>query len=1332
MNEMRVRLVSELAKEVLGPRFGVREELVRDPRSEYITGVLSPKGEPPSSDPDTESELVGELQEYDEDNADVGGASYDFAQPVLDPRTLPHSMGVSFTSECEGPPSLEVCATWARYYISEPERWRRQPRAFVAPISFDQPGLKRVFISSTGKECKSAADAEISLHLTCRRMSEKLWHLSVYLINEIRFDERPRTEDHIYQPQLRIKTVGNVAIKPEATVSADTVERELDFLYREKAVMGRGHLCSAVWKATDPEREAPTKELEEQRPQGPPFRWVDGDVVGEIYGEKTRNAFETPDLRTEFVPIFPVMAPDLTWEVRWGECPELSAKILSETFDQAELKLKLSSLVDGYEKWISSLESVFKTYEDQYPVTPIVSRCNDILRRMRWGLDLLLTDEDARLAFCFGNKALDLQSQWTRKEGMTWHPFQLAYVLLVLESTLRSNSSDRNICDLLWVPTGAGKTEAYLLISAIVLAYRRREAHRRKSGDRTGGGVAVISRYTLRLLTIQQFRRTLKLITACEFLRVNGLASGSPVGWRPAGCKNTEDFIWGSSRFSIGLWVGGSVRPNRLGDTYVRETGDFIPGANSILKGSKGEGEPAQILNCPVCDALLALPEGGLEAGQPKKIHFVVETEFGPSDVEGAYKRFEQDVKMPSITVNSLSFGNIGNAGVIAVVVTGKDQITSEEIDQLWTELASRFNREGITLKPLSARPSRPGYFIRTYLTSRATKKDLDFEIYCPNPDCDLNHAALWAEGVPLDSGWIDVDEQTGKSLKAHGKPLHDLQCKDLDVKGRRIRLEDGTSFRMVSRWTRALHEGFAHRWLGTSIPIPALVVDEQIYGHPPSFLISTVDKFARLPFEPRCAALFGNIEFFHSRFGYYRGGLAAFGAGTDDHPSGAGGTVPLHVAVPTFSPPDLIIQDELHLIEGPLGSLTGIYEVAIDTLTTLEGRTCKYVASTATIKRAEEQVQAVFARRLLYFPAPGNTCDDRFFLRFQPRPHPIESEQAGQLYAGVCAFGKGPLTPLIRVWSRLMQSVYEETNISNEDEIDPFWTIAGYFNAVRELAGARNLYRQDIPERVDRIGGSNARPLHDENVVELSSRSRSTELPSILTLLERRYPTGRDALFTTSMFGTGVDIPRLSLMVVNGQPKTSSAYIQATGRVGRRRGALVVVMYRATRPRDLSHYEFFSGYHGALHRFVEDITVAPFSPGALGRATGPVVVGILRNMRNSIRSWYEDSSAPIMAANREAKEVSPLPALFENRSRKQPINRLPSADDVLEFANSRIDDWKLAAMEHGDLKYVEYFNAKTPVVLGDPEHDHKGIRVVYHNAPQSLRDVEETTGFQT
>jgi hypothetical protein len=518
--------------------------------------------------------------------------------------------------------------------------------------------------------------------------------------------------------------------------------------------------------------------------------------------------------------------------------------------------------------------------------------------------------------------------------------------------------------------------------------------------------------------------------------------------------------------------------------------------------------------------------------------------------------------------------------------------------------------------------------------------------------------------------------------------------------------------------------------FISDRVPIPALTVDDQIYHRLPTVVVATVDKFARPPFEPRASSLFGNVDYHNCIMGYYRRYTEGLGA-DDGHidPTGRH-NLRLFRQIPTPSPPDLILQDELHLIEGPLGSLTGLYEMALDVLCS-RGRPVKYLASTATIRKASEQVRAIFGRNLQLFPPHGLTSEDKFFVR-EKNTNSLDDTSPGRLYVGVCSPGRGPLTPLVRIWSRLLQTAW----INRERSIDPFWTVTGYFNAVRELAGARALYRQDIPQRIRAISNGNPRNLDEDGALELSSRRSSTDLPSILDILSRSFPSASDSLFTTSMFGTGVDISRLGLMIVNGQPKTTSSYIQSTGRVGRNSGALIVIFYKASRPRDLSHYEFFSGYHNQLHRFVEPITVYPFAPGVLERAAGPVGVFILRNMRNAQGDWHRANSALSMATLRtQAAEVRQLIEALEIRSSTQPEVRKPIAGSVQHMMNQKLDRWQLIARNLTELRYVEYsINTRPsrPVVLGDSQHQYANLDVVYENAPTSLRDIEETTGFET
>jgi len=438
-------------------------------------------------------------------------------------------------------------------------------------------------------------------------------------------------------------------------------------------------------------------------------------------------------------------------------------------------------------------------------------------------------------------------------------------------------------------------------------------------------------------------------------------------------------------------------------------------------------------------------------------------------------------------------------------------------------------------------------------------------------------------------------------------------------------------------------------------------------------------------------------------------------------------------VSVGPLEPPDLIIQDELHLLEGPLGSLVGLYETAVDRLCRRRPSQPgpKYVASTATIRQAGEHVESLFARRVALFPPHGLEWGDRFFVRDTVRGV-LDEDSAGRLHVALCAPGRGPLTPVLRTVARLLQSAHEARCELGDGVVDPYWTLVMYFNSVRELAGARALYRQDIREWIaHRLAPhGDARRLEDDEpfVIELSSRRGSGDLPRVLSQLERSLPDrATDTVFATSMFGTGVDVGRLSLMLVDGQPKTTSAYVQASGRVGRVRGGLVVTFLRASRPRDLSHYEFFCGYHMRLDSFVEPVPAMPFSSGALARVCGPVAVALVRNVNDGGRGWHRNESA-VEAARRSA-ELRWVVDVFRHRAMQQPDTKRPDPDEVGDAVKAALDRWQQLAARWDDLRFVEYAIDTPPerrVVLGDRAHTVRGM-CVSENVPQSLRDVEDT-----
>jgi len=395
---------------------------------------------------------------------------------------------------------------------------------------------------------------------------------------------------------------------------------------------------------------------------------------------------------------------------------------------------------------------------------------------------------------------------------------------------------------------------------------------------------------------------------------------------------------------------------------------------------------------------------------------------------------------------------------------------------------------------------------------------------------------------------------------------------------------------------------------------LPILVVDEQIYDTPPSLIIATADKFAVVTFRPESRAMFGR----------------------DEH-----GTL-------VRRPPFLIIQDETHLIAGPLGTLFGLYESVIEKLCTLSNSAKrdtkpKIICSTATIRGANDQLSAIFARDShTLFPSPGLDISDSFFGRYA-REEDGKTLKPGRMYAGVSATGfVSSQTTQVRTFSSLLVNV---RNFIDEPDRDPWWTILSFYNSLRELGGALTLFQGDIKSRMkfltrrDRIEFR-----HDPEPVELSSRLEQSEIVAMMDRMEISYPKQTvkpiDVCLASSIIEVGVDINRLSLMAVVGQPKNTAQYIQVTGRVGRKwweRPGLIFTMYSSTKIRDQSHYEQFYSYHHRLYEQVEPTSATPFSRASLERAA----IGAMLLYARSVKPNSRDANfADFQSAIAEARDI--------------------------------------------------------------------------------------------
>lgn len=434
-------------------------------------------------------------------------------------------------------------------------------------------------------------------------------------------------------------------------------------------------------------------------------------------------------------------------------------------------------------------------------------------------------------------------------------------------------------------------------------------------------------------------------------------------------------------------------------------------------------------------------------------------------------------------------------------------------------------------------------------------------------------------------------------------------------------------------------------------IGLPITVIDEDIYDNVPNLIIGTVDKFAMLAWKPEIRNVFGiNVN------GTHHG-----------------------------QPPSLIIQDELHLISGPLGSMVGLYETVIEEACTLrtDGNVIKpkIVASTATISRAYEQVKALYARdRVDLFPPSGLEAGDSFFAR-----HDIDEEgnlKPGRLYVGIMAPGHGSQqTTQARIYASLLQ--YPEImDVEEEMERDPWWTLLCFYNSLRELGGAATLFYADTQDYLRVILGRHGYPYNRKrqmfNFIELTSRMRDDYIPKAIQELETPRSHNEDGTGDTSVavclasniIEVGIDISRLSLMTIIGQPKTTSQYIQVSSRIGRKAEApgLVVCVYNSGKPRDRSHYERFIPYHQRLYAQVEPTSVTPFSPPAVERALHTVIIALTRNLFSYDMALYS-RPCPFTENQVEAK----IKDLLLSRVKYVDPAETQTVTDVL---NKRIRQW--------------------------------------------------------
>lgn len=1109
--DVRESLVAALEADLVGPFDGVTgdETLQIPPSRWYLAGFLAPSADRERDEDPTDNEELAAGD--DEDDGELAPAE---PEPKKASRAYTSSsIGMSLLLR-PGPESdvLNVTVQWADYEpIEAPSdqgqlvtltggrktpsdrlNWMRRAHAPV-----DVPVPLSPTVLAKGKDVEGSGGLRLEGRLETTNapgLKPGTRALAIFLVNRrpAAAEKREADKTYVFQVSMEAAFAGGLEKRPnhQHELAEDPDDRISDLQYRNHGEYAVGHGVSVH-----------TRRDEDGVYRTARTAWIPSGEVRRVI------TFESDKIETQM-------------------------EALSALPDAAAVDTAIGGLTAEYGAWIDA-QTKMNVGDGQRAAVQqeLVKNAKRAMERIAHGIALLKTDPQVFQAFKLANQAMATQQrQRARTEEdkartPKWRLFQLAFVLLNLPSVADGKHPDRDVAELIFFPTGGGKTEAYLGVIAFALVLRR---IRRRHLPDEGLGVAIILRYTLRLLTLDQLSRAATLICALEMMR-----------------RAAPEQL-GTVRFTVGLWVGRKATANRLSEV-AKQIVDF--------KGSTTEkGSPFPLTECPWCQTPL--------------------------------------------------------------------------------------QKRSFDIVP---KPSRPEAVV----------------VSCVEAACPFS-------------------PKNGRS------------------------------------------------------GLPVLFVDEQVYRELPSFLVSTVDKFAMLPWRAEAGKLFGRV--LARDDGIFLGP--------------ADGKVPKGVTLlpDGLLPPELIVQDELHLISGPLGTMVGLYETAVETLCTRTegGREVKpkILASTATVKRAREQVRALFGRSdLAVFPPPGVDPQETFFSR-------VQHDEAGRLYVGVSA-GRANKAVMRRVYIVLLAAAQKayDARLGGNQAADAYMTLVGYFNTLRELGGMRRLVDDEVRHGATQVEarkpvGFEGRHPWAQNrqvrePVELTSREKTADIADHKARMTLPHAAKEhvDVVLASNMISVGVDIERLGLMVVAGQPKSTNEYIQATSRVGRRadRPGLVVTVFNPSRPRDRSHYEHFTAYHGAFYRYVEATSVTPFSGPALQRGLAAVLVAMARHVDGVMAP-----SAAVMDLAKHRKLADEMVQVLANRGAQ---SRLGVPHDEVEKLRASLkgrgmnilDSWqnlmaKANTEEAGDRCYSPWdVGKKGKALLTQAGEEQETLQEDERKfvAATSMRDVE-------
>jgi hypothetical protein len=1065
LKKKRKQFVDHIKKHLTGS--GVDEQLLpgEKPLDRFVTGFLFPIFETEEGLDELEPEEDGTGESED----DVSKAISDSNLPKRRRYLPPSSVGFSFFISGENI-RLRVFHRATYYKRNDKER---NPDGTYKADSYTKNKLagdgEEIEFFPNGQKQYVVFDGKARIEVLWRILGDGYIvtlslsnNQKIYDTDNNRDFIREQNEKTLFEVNFRcIIESGKIGVYPLKNKSLlNEEEKEIELRYKDQNTYAVGHGAAADW------------ELNEE---------------------------DKMEIKADFMPM--VEVPQVTADIGGEDSKVLEFEFLRQkTIDGVIMHLEL--FIQNYETWIESQikDSAQELDEDKSIANNIVTKQQTARERMQSGIDLIKSDPHSREAFSIMNEVMLMQWESSdryspkEKSEYKWRPFQLAFILMLLESVTSEDSEFRDTVDLIWFPTGGGKTEAYLGIMVFLFVYRRLRY------PASSGGTTAIMRYTLRLLTTQQFLRANKVVFALELIRR----------------KNSKEL--GDNPFTSGLWVGRSLSPNTFSQTMA------------VMKND--QFSKLILTHCPWCN--------------------------------------------------------------------------------------SKFNTDN--------------YYIA----------EDSFHFRCVNNQCEF-----------------------------------------------------GSSVNNI---------------------LPCSVVDEALYAKPPTLLIATVDKFARLAWEDKAGSFFG---------------------------------------VNGNRPPELIIQDELHLISSALGSIVGLYEAGIDTALIARRMRAKYIASTATIKNAKEQVKSLFGRKMLVFPPSGLRDNDSHFAKTVPL-----NEKPGRLYVGYLAPLLSKQNCLAPLAASLLTSPIKLFK-DEEELMDCWWTHIVYHGSLKGVNSSRTLYQSEInnqmtrqilcylrdeieeakpgytddgrlhtiddylriekPEEIKAIVDKYL-PVRELGVKILTSHQTAEENANVFSLLSRRYnePESVDAALATNMISVGLDVSRLALMVINGQPLTTAEYIQASSRVGRSTiPGVVFVNYYKTQARSLSHYENFRSYHQAFYRYVEPSSLTPFTYQARRRA---LHAALIIAVRHSDTGMLDNESAGHLDINRP--ETISILKEFKLRCKKA-INNLKTdlsnGQDIDDLISAWLSEINYCSENRRKLVYFSTDKASNNLICNFDEEN--GLWPTLN----SMRNVENT-----